>query len=85
MRRMRWETLEGPAIPTLIEALRKESKVAWNRNLDRGDFTNPSQLDSIYGLAAIGKPAVPALTEVLGDDRTLVDACGGCCRVGVYG
>ena len=56
-----------PAIPTLIEALRQESKSAWNRNLDRGDFTNPSQLDTIYGLAAVGEPAVPALTEVLGD------------------
>ena len=56
-----------PAIPTLIEALRQESKSAWNRNLDRGDFTNPSQLDSIYGLAAMGEPAVPVLTEVLGD------------------
>ena len=56
-----------PAIPTLIEALRQESKSAWNRNLDRGDFTNPSQLDSIYGLAAVGEPAVPVLTEVLGD------------------
>ena len=56
-----------PAIPTLIEVLRQESKSAWNRNLDRGDFTNPSQLDSIYGLAAVGEPAVPVLTEVLGD------------------
>ena len=56
-----------PAIPALIEALRQESEAAWNRNLDRGDFTNPSQLDSIYGLAAIGESAVPALTEVLGD------------------
>ncbi len=56
-----------PAIPTLIEVLRQESKSAWNRNLDRGDFTNPSQLDTIYGLAAVGEPAVPVLTEVLGD------------------
>ena len=60
-------TIGEPTIPTLIEALRQESKAAWNRNLDRGDFTNPSQLDSIYGLAAMGKPAVPALIEVLGD------------------
>ena len=60
-------TIGEPTIPTLIEALRQESKAAWNRNLDRNDFTNPSQLDSIYGLAAIGEPAVPALIEVLGD------------------
>lgn len=56
-----------PAIPTLIESLRQESKSAWNRNLERGDFTNPSQLDTIYGLAAVGEPAVPALTKALGD------------------
>ena len=56
-----------PAIPTLIETLQQESQAAWNRNLDRGDFTNPSQLDSIYGLAATGESAVPALTEVLSD------------------
>ena len=60
-------SLGEPAIPTLIKALQKESKVAWNRNLDRGDFTNPSQLDTIYGLAAVGEPAVPVLTEALGD------------------
>ena len=71
-----------PAIPTLIEALRQESKVAWNRNLDRGDFTNPSQLDSIYGLAAVGEPVVPALAEVLEDTdwwtRAGVAAALGC-------
>ena len=71
-----------PAIPTLIEALRQESKVAWNRNLDRGDFTNPSQLDTIYGLAAMGEPAVPALTEALGDadwwTRAAATAALGC-------
>ena len=64
MQRMRWGRVGKPAIPTLIEALRQESKSAWNRNLDRGDFTNPSQLDTIYGLAAVGEPAVLALTEV---------------------
>ncbi len=66
-----------PAIPTLIKALRQESKVAWNQNLDRGDFTNPSQLDTIYGLAAIGEPAVPALTEVLSDTDWWTRAAAG--------
>ena len=60
-------TIGEPAIPTLIEALRQESKAAWNRNLERDDFTNPSQLDSIYGLAAVGESVVSALVEVLGD------------------
>jgi hypothetical protein len=74
-----------PAIPTLIEALRQESKVAWNRNLDRGDFTNPSQLDSIYGLAAVGEPAVPALTEVLGDDTNWWTRAGAAAALGCMG
>ena len=74
-----------PAIPTLIEALKQEAKVAWNRNLDRGDFTNPSQLDSIYGLAAVGEPAVPALTEVLGDDRNWWTRAGAAAALGCMG
>ena len=73
-----------PAISTLIEALRQESKAAWNRNLDRGDFTNPSQLDSIYGLAAVGEPAVPALTEVLGD-RNWWTRAGAAAALGCMG
>ena len=74
-----------PAIPTLIEALRQESKVVWNRNIDRGDFTNPSQLDSIYGLAAAGEPAVPALTEVLGDDTNWWTRAGAAAALGCMG
>ena len=74
-----------PAIPTLIEALRQESKTAWNRNIDRGDFTNPSQLDSIYGLAAMGEPAVPALTEVLGDDTNWWSRAGAAAALGCMG
>ena len=78
-----------PAILTLIEALRQESKVAWNRNLDRGDFTNPSQLDTIYGLAAVGEPAVPALTEALDDadwwTRAGAAAALGCMGEPAYG
>ena len=74
-----------PAIPTLIEALQQESKSAWNRNLDRGDFTNPSQLDSIYGLAAVGEPAVPALTEVLGDDTDWWTRAGAAAALGCMG
>ena len=73
-----------PAIPTLIEALQQESKAAWNRNLDRGDFTNPSQLDSIYGLAAMGEPAVPALTEAL-DDADWWTRAGAAAALGCMG
>lgn len=74
-----------PAMPTLIEALRQESKAAWNRNLDRGDFTNPSQLDSIYGLAAVGESAVPALTKVLGDDTNWWTRAGAAAALGCMG
>ena len=74
-----------PAIPTLIEALRQESKSAWNQNLDRGDFTNPSQLDTIYGLAAMGEPAVPVLTEVLGDDTNWWARAGAAAALGCMG
>ncbi len=74
-----------PAIPTLIEALRQESKAAWNRNLDRGDFTNPSQLDTIYGLAAVGEPAVPALTELLGDNAHWWTRAGAAAALGCMG
>ena len=74
-----------PAIPMLIEALRQESKTAWNRNIDRGDFTNPSQLDTIYGLAAMGEPAVPALTEVLGDDTNWWARAGAAAALGCMG
>ena len=74
-----------PAIPTLIEMLRQESKSAWNRNLDRGDFTNPSQLDTIYGLAAVGEPAVLALAEVLGDDTNWWTRAGAAAALGCMG
>ena len=74
-----------PAIPTLIEALQQEAKTAWNRNLDRGDFTNPSQLDTIYGLAAMGAPAVPTLTEVLGDDTDWWTRAGAAAALGCMG
>ena len=74
-----------PAIPTLIEALRQESKSAWNRNIDRGDFTNPSQLDVIYGLAAVGESAVPALAEVLGDDTNWWARAGAAAALGCMG
>ena len=53
-------------------------------NLERGDFTNPSQLESPYGLAAAGAVAVPALVEAL-QDRRLVAARRGGHDFGLYG
>ena len=78
-------TIGKSAIPTLIEALRQESKTAWNRNLDHGDFTNPSQIDSIYGLAAVGEPAMSALTEVLGGDTDWWTRAGAAAALGCMG
>ena len=53
------------AVPKLMAKFREESKTRSIQNLDRADFTNPSQIDAVYGLAAVGKPAVPALVETL--------------------
>ena len=55
------------AIDTLMDALRCEAAVRWQSNLDRGDFTDPGQLDAPYGLAAAGATAVPALQAALSD------------------
>ena len=63
-----------PAVPTLLDALHRESAAAWESNLDREDFTNPSQLDAPFGLAAVGEPAVEALTGALGNAQWWVRA-----------
>ena len=48
-------------VPVLMAALKDESARCWQANLERGDFTNPSQLESPYGLAAAGAVAVATL------------------------
>ena len=58
-------TLGAEGVPVLMAALKDESARRWQANLKRGDFTNPSQLESPYGLAAAGAVAVPALVEAL--------------------
>ena len=67
-------TIGEPTIPTLMDALRRESEIAWEPNLNRNDYTNPSQLDSPFGLAAIGAPALPALIGALEDTKWWVRA-----------
>ncbi|MBT5145496.1 MAG: hypothetical protein HOB49_19895 [Gemmatimonadetes bacterium] len=58
-------------VPLLLEGLKKEAAEKWETNLQRGDFTNPSQLDLTFGLAAAGSTAaadgtaVPVLGAVL--------------------
>ena len=67
-------TLGEPAVPTLIDALYRESEAAWEVNVNRDDFTNPSQLDSPFGLAAAGEPALTALVAALDDAHWWVRA-----------
>ena len=67
-------TIGESTIPTLMAALRRESETAWEPNLNRNDYTNPSQLDSPFGLAAMGTPALPALTAALDDPKWWVRA-----------
>ncbi len=59
--------LGAEGVQVLMAALKDESARRWQTNLERGDFTNPSQLESSYGLAAAGAVAVPALVEALQD------------------
>jgi hypothetical protein len=61
------------AVPALIEELRRESESKRDRNLE-ARYTNPSQLLSVYALSAIGLPAVPPLTILLGHEDWWVRA-----------
>ncbi|NKB65930.1 MAG: hypothetical protein GKR89_02605 [Candidatus Latescibacteria bacterium] len=73
---------EGVAV--LMAALKAESARSWKANLERGDFTNPSQLESPYGLARAGAAAVPALIEALQDSDWWVRA-GAASALGCMG
>lgn len=52
-------------VPLLLEGLKNEAAEKWEANLQRGDFTNPSQLDLTFGLAAAGGAAAPGLSAAL--------------------
>ena len=56
------------AVPCLVAALRRQAAALRQRNLE-ADHTNPSQLDAVFGLSAVGAPAVPAVAALLDDDR----------------
>ena len=56
------------AIAELADALVRETRHRSQANLERGDFTSPSQLDATYGLAAAGPIAVAALEKALADE-----------------
>ncbi len=61
------------AVPHLVAALRRQAAALRERNL-AADHTNPSQLDAVFGLSAVGAPAVPAVAELLADEAWWVRA-----------
>lgn len=56
-------------VPDFVEAMIAEAAVKWETNLTQGYFTNPSQLDTPFGVAALGTCAVPKLVETLGNGQ----------------
>ena len=52
------------SVPILLNALCSEAKVRLETNLANA-HTNPSQLDAVFALSAVGRPAVPHLVELL--------------------
>ncbi len=52
------------AMPVLLNALRGEAKARLEANLANA-HTNPSQLDAVFALSAVGRPAVPHMVELL--------------------
>ena len=61
------------AVPRLVAALRRQAESLRQRNLE-ADYTNPSQLDAVFGLSAAGAPAVPAVAALLDDTAWWVRA-----------
>ena len=55
------------AMPVLLNALCSEAKVRLEANLANA-HTNPSQLDAVFALSAVGRPAVPHMVELLGEN-----------------
>ena len=61
------------AVPHLVAGLRRQAESLRQRNLD-ADYTNPSQLDAVFGLSAVGEPAIPAVAALLDDEAWWVRA-----------
>ena len=55
------------AIPVLLNALRGEAAVRLEANLANA-HTNPSQLDAVFALSAVGRPAVSHIVELLNEN-----------------
>ena len=54
-------------MPVLLNALRGEAAARLETNL-ANEHTNPSQLDAVFALSAVGRPAVPHMVELLGEN-----------------
>ena len=54
------------AMPVLLNALRGEAAARLEANL-ANEHTNPSQLDAVFALSAVGRPAVPHMVELLNE------------------
>ena len=63
----------GEAVPCLVATLRRQAGSLRERNLE-ADHTNPSQLDTVFALSAVGAPAVPAVAALLDDEAWWVRA-----------
>ena len=55
------------AMPVLLNALRSEAAARLGTNLANA-HTNPSQLDVVFALSAVGRAAVPHMVELLGEN-----------------
>ena len=55
------------AMPVLLNALRCEAKARLEANL-ANEHTNPSQLDAVFALSTVGRPAVPHMVELLNEN-----------------
>ena len=61
------------AVPHLVAGLRRQADSLRERNLE-ADYTNPSQLDAVFALSAVGTPALPAVAALLDDEAWWVRA-----------
>ena len=61
------------AMPVLLNALCSEAAARLEANL-ANEHTNPSQLDAVFALSAIGRPAVPHMVELLDENDWWVRA-----------
>ena len=60
-------------VPVLVQALRRQAATLRRSNLE-ADYTNPSQLDAVFGLSAVGVSAVAPVAALFDDQEWWVRA-----------